>query len=352
MATNPWGVTSSQPSFETQQTQQVRPGGQTAYQQPQTFSTMQKQGIARPPAPNMYPAPSAPGAPRPTVPQQPVAPRPGSWPTQQPAPNSGLPDIMQLLMQRMGQSPQQIQSPNLQAQAPNAQNNLPNIGQGLLNAYQNQQGVYGQQGIEKLIGESLAKPSAYDSDQALATFNRLNSQLSEGFGVERQRIAEEMTRRGVGDSTIHGGRLGDVAIQQARAQSDLAGQIATQQAQQYQQDRASALQQALGYGGFQDGRQQQALGNLLGFSGMQNDFQQQQFNNQMGVNQFNAGQNQQQFQNQFAQQQNAQGVQQQNLQNLLGYGQQSFQNQMATANMNNQYQQQQLDFLMSLLGMV
>jgi hypothetical protein len=324
MSTNPWGVTRSQPDFQAQPTQQVRPGGQTAYQQPQTFSTMQRQGVARPPAPNMYPSPSAPGAPRPTVPQT-ATPRPGPAPAPQPAPNSGLPDIMQLLMQRLGQSPQQI---------PGGQNNLPNIGGGLLNAYQNQQGIYGQQGVEKLIGESLARPSAYDSDQAVETFNRLNSQLSEGFGVERQRIAEEMARRGVGDSTIHGGRLGDVAIQQARAQSDLAGQIATQQAQQYQSDRASALQQALGYGGFQDGRQQQALGNLLGYSGMQNDFQQQQ------------------FQNQFAQQQNAQGVQQQNLQNLLGYGQQSFQNQMATANMNNQYQQQQMDFLMSLLGMV
>jgi hypothetical protein len=85
------------------------------------------------------------------------------------------------------------------------------------------------------------KPSGYDSDMLMGSYKRMNAQLGEDYDVERQKIKEEMYRRGVSDSSIHGGRLGDVATDQARAQEDLAYKLLTDAAQQQSSDQQNSL---------------------------------------------------------------------------------------------------------------
>lgn len=294
MPTNPWGVNatggpvslgSGAGSLMYQQPRPAAPAPSGQQQIAQTFTQMQRQGIARPPAPQQ-PVGMVPGGtmvntaiPRPQIdPARQQQPAGGQvLPQQQPAQQQ--PNIMQMLLQRLGQP-------------------------GTIGG----NGPLGGHVVGSLL-DSLANPSAYNSDQAKATFDRLNQGLSEGFDVERQKIREEMARRGLGDSTIYGGRLGDVAIQQARAQSDLAGQIAQDQAKSYASDRANAIAQALGYNQSQQGQ------NLANFQANQGAYR------------------------------NA-------LQDLLGYGQQSFNNQVTTQQLNNDQSAQQVQFLLSLMGMV
>lgn len=126
--------------------------------------------------------------------------------------------------------------------------------------------------LSQRILDALNRPSRYDSQQAQDTFNRLNATLTQGFKTQRQLDDEEMARRGLFSSTIAQGRMGDRDIQMARAQSDLAGQIAERQASTYQTDLASAIAQAMGYG-------------------------QNQFNNQLQTAQFNSN-----LDNQYVQQ--------------------------------------------------
>jgi hypothetical protein len=94
--------------------------------------------------------------------------------------------------------------------------------------------------MQMLMGYAK-KPSGYDSDMLVGSYNRLNKQLGEDYDVQRQVIKEDMYRRGISDSTIHGGRLGDVATDQARAQEDLAYKLLTDAAQQESSDRQNSL---------------------------------------------------------------------------------------------------------------
>lgn len=116
--------------------------------------------------------------------------------------------------------------------------------------------------IEQQLMDWFGNPSAYNAPQALETYNRLNTQLSQGYDIQRQRLGEEMARRGIDASTIHGGRLSDLGSEQARAQADLAGTIATDQARTLASDRSQALAALLGYGqqGFENQLAQSQLG--------------------------------------------------------------------------------------------
>lgn len=306
-ANNPWGLNSGGDRFGSESGSAVRPPAQQVQPAP-TFSTMQKQGVARPPAPaarpmtqQMFGVPQA-GAPRQMAPMMIADNVPGMRPGGQTITSTA---------NNIPPGATSSSSPfNLEAILRNRFLSSPNAPR------YNQGSVPMQQALERLFGESLANPSRYDSDQAVATFDRLNSRLLEGADLERTKTREEMARRGLMDSTVHGGRLGDIEIQTARAQSDLASQIAEEQARTFGNDRAQAIAQAMGYGQFMTG---------LG---------QQDFLNDLAT--FNANQ----------------GVNQQNFQNLTGFGQQQFNNQVTTANLNNQYQQQQLELLLQLFGMV
>lgn len=150
------------------------------------------------------------------------------------------------------------------------------------------------QQTQNAAGQALANPSAYNAPQVQQTFEMLNRQLGQGYDVERQKINEEMAKRGIYFSSIAGGRLGDLATNQANAQRDLATQLATQAAQTYGSDRANAIQSGLNVG-------QQGFGNQLAaynanLTGAGQNFSQglQAYNANMGA----ANQN---FQNQLAQ---------------------------------------------------
>jgi hypothetical protein len=155
------------------------------------------------------------------------------------------------------------------------------MGQQLQQAYSSL-GPMAQQ-TQQAIQNQITNPSRWDSQMAQDTYGRLNQTLTEGYDVQRQQLQEEMARRGLGDSTVYGGRLGDLGVQQARSQADLAQQVLEQQANTWSQDQNSAINNATGY-------QQQQLQNLLGYG-------QQGFENQMAVN----SQNNQIDQNYWAQ---------------------------------------------------
>lgn len=286
---NPWGVTTGS-SYAGAPPRAPQPGSyfgsNAGVMLGPTFSSMQRQGQARPPAPTPYPAPApapypapapAPAAPPVSYQPRPITPPPvtvppaganpptavpGGTPLTEGAGNMGSPNILATLMQNYFHP---TQSP-----------------------------VTG--GIQQQLMSLLQKPSAYDSDQAKATFERLRQGLDEGYGVDQQKLREEMARRGLGDSTVYGGRLGDLSVQHGRDLSNLAGQITEDQAKTSATDRSNAIATALGFTNSQNANTQQSL------------------------------------------------------QNLLGYGQQSFQNQLATQNANNSQQQQAINMLLQLFG--
>lgn len=225
-----------------------------------------------------------------------------------------------------------------------------------------------QPALEQQLLAGLQNPSAYNSDVVKGTYDMLNQQLLKGYDVQRQQLNEEMARRGLSASSVAGGRLGDLASNQARAQSDLAQGLLTQQAQTYGSDRASALNAALGYGGqqFQQGlagfqanlgARGQNFQQDLAARAFAGDQQAQQVLNSLQRGQFGLQQQGQNFGQGLAGYQanlgaNAQSFGQRNqlLANLLGYGQQAFQNQLATAQVNQNYDSQMRDFLMQILG--
>jgi hypothetical protein len=141
---------------------------------------------------------------------------------------------------------------------------------GYQSAMQQQNGV--PPALRQAIASNIANPSAYGAPEAQATFDRLNAALSEKFGLQRREVDNQMARRGLYDSTTAVGALGDVAIQQSRAQADLAGQIAEQQALQAQSDRQSANAQGIQLAGMDQNQGQfdvqQELARLLGVGGL------------------------------------------------------------------------------------
>lgn len=144
------------------------------------------------------------------------------------------------------------------------------------------QGPVGGQ-LQQSVLQYLQNPSRYGSDQAMSTFNRLNTQLQEGFDTKRRRTNENLASRGLYDSTIAYGDLQDLDTQEGRAQVDLAQRIAESQAQTESSDIQRAIQTALGYGNTLYG---QEMGNRQqqwqeGVTDTQMNLQQQQYLTQL-----------------------------------------------------------------------
>lgn len=75
------------------------------------------------------------------------------------------------------------------------------------------------------LQQMLAAPSAYNADEAEATFNRLNARLDDSFALEKEALDGTMATRGLHDSTIAATELGRLGNRQAQAKADLAGQV-------------------------------------------------------------------------------------------------------------------------------
>lgn len=101
--------------------------------------------------------------------------------------------------------------------------------------------------LQQSVLQFLNQPSRYGSEQAMGTFNRLNTQLQEGFDTRRRQTNANLASRGVYDSTIAAGDLKDLDTSEGRAQVDLAARIAEQQAQTESSDIQRAIQTALGF---------------------------------------------------------------------------------------------------------
>lgn len=146
------------------------------------------------------------------------------------------------------------------------------------------------QGTRSAIDANVQNPGAYGAPQAMETFNRLNAALAEQFGVQRRALDGQSARRGIYDSSVAVGQLGDLGVQQARAQSDLAGQIAERAALSNQADRASAIGQSLQLGQMDQNQSQfdmqQELARIMGLGGL--DLQNRSLDQQ--GSQFTAGQ--------------------------------------------------------------
>lgn len=372
------------------------PYGYPSYQ-PQTFSTLQNQGVARPPQaltnyvrPTTLPSPAyAPtSAPKPNMDPGHYTPPSYTPPAQpaQPAQGTGYagPNLEQMWRDQMATARQQnFQVPgsfngyqpanydpgayHSAAGAPQAQ------GRGVFTNPTQESPV--NAGMLQQIMQGLQNPSRYGAPQAQQTFDLLNRGLTQQGSADKQRIDEDMARRGIYASTTAGGRLGDLASNLNQQRSDFATQVALDQAKNYQGDRASAIAQALGYGGQQfdqglagfnanQGAGQQAFGQQATAAQLANDFGNQQYQNNFNRDQFRLGQNAQNFGQQAQQyglnldrfnaglagQQQSWQQQLAALMGLQGFGQQSFDNQMTQAQFNNMQQQQQFNNDFQLLG--
>lgn len=412
-----------------------------SYTQPQTFSTMQAQGVARPPKPTI--APEGPGMTQgaftPAV--QPysgqVGMQPGGQqitttrPTPAPAPTPGAaqptgslpagiappanlttggtnpipsvggqPNLSQLWQQ------QYMNARQMQAPTPGTANYQPSQFQGggsvqapggpLAQAptAQGRESFTGSPGANAVGGmtqqqvmEMLQNPSRYGASEVGKAYDVLNNRLTQSGNADKQRIDEEMASRGLFASTTAGGRLGDLASNLNRQRADFATELGIDQARNFQGDRTSAINAALGYGdqrfgqdiaGFEanQGAGAQAFGQeataaqlreMFGGNNFTRQIEAGEFGENQAGNRFNAdiarnqfllnqrGQNTQagfqQFGANLDANQQAYNQRTGSIQGLQGYGQQGFENQYDTAQLNDQRQRDQQQFLLQMLGL-
>ena len=101
--------------------------------------------------------------------------------------------------------------------------------------------------LQRSLSQGLAQPSAYNTD----TFNQLRASQAANLQAEytgqKQALDEELAARGLYASSIGGGRMGDLAGQQARAMSSLDAQLLQQFATTQAADRLAAQRAAQEY---------------------------------------------------------------------------------------------------------
>lgn len=101
--------------------------------------------------------------------------------------------------------------------------------------------------LQQSILDALGNPSRFGAKEAQDMFGRLSGQIDDEYTLKGRQVDEQMAARGFYDSTMAGGQLHDLNVGRRSAKTDLAQRIAESQAQTYGQDRASAIQQALGF---------------------------------------------------------------------------------------------------------
>jgi hypothetical protein len=99
-------------------------------------------------------------------------------------------------------------------------------------------------GMLSQLQQQLAQPTRFDTQAFQQIRGAQAANLQAEYGAEQKRLDEELARRGLSASSIGGGRMGDLAGQQARALSSLDAQLLQQAAQTQAQDRLAAMQAA------------------------------------------------------------------------------------------------------------
>jgi hypothetical protein len=119
------------------------------------------------------------------------------------------------------------------------------FGQGGFGRTPQAQDLQGQ--LQRSLSQGLSQPSAYNTD----TFNQLRASQAANLQAEytgqQQALDEELAARGLYASSIGGGRMGDLAGQQARAMSSLDAQLLQQFATTQAADRLAAQRAAQEY---------------------------------------------------------------------------------------------------------
>jgi hypothetical protein len=139
---------------------------------------------------------------------------------------------------------------------------------------------------EDLLLQLLRNPSAYDDDVIKTTFSRLSGSIDDQYDQENQRIKEDMVRRGLGDSSVYGGKLQDSNVMRRSAKTDLGERILDTAAQTRAADQARAIQTGMQFGDQSFGRQQTAFQDAMQTAGFNRDESQRMFDNALRSAQF------------------------------------------------------------------
>jgi hypothetical protein len=109
-----------------------------------------------------------------------------------------------------------------------------------------QQGQQLRSQLQQRLTEFGQAPSRYDTEAFQKIRGAQASNLQAEYQGQKQELDEDLARRGLFASSIGGGRLGDLAGQQARALSSLDAQLLQQAADTQAQDRAQYMQSGQG----------------------------------------------------------------------------------------------------------
>ncbi len=109
-----------------------------------------------------------------------------------------------------------------------------------------QQGQQLRSQLQQRLTEFGQAPSRYDTESFKQIRGAQAANLQSEYGAQQKALNEDLARRGLSASSIGGGRMGDLAGQQARALSSLDAQLLQQAADTQAQDRAQLLQSGQG----------------------------------------------------------------------------------------------------------
>lgn len=99
---------------------------------------------------------------------------------------------------------------------------------------------------QSAIDAQLADPTGFNSDAVRHTFDDLSGGIDDQFDLDQGKLKEEMASRGLTDSSIGAGRLSDLTIGRRSAKTQLASQLATEQARALASGRSNAITAAAG----------------------------------------------------------------------------------------------------------
>jgi hypothetical protein len=94
--------------------------------------------------------------------------------------------------------------------------------------------------LQQQAQQLMAQPTRFDTQAFQQIRGAQSANLQAEYQAEQQRLNEDLARRGLSASSIGGGRMGDLAGQQARALSSLDANLLSQAAQTQMQDRLAA----------------------------------------------------------------------------------------------------------------
>ena len=109
-----------------------------------------------------------------------------------------------------------------------------------------QQAQQMRQNLQQQLQEFSAAPSRFDTQAFQQIRGAQAANLQAEYGAQQKALNEELARRGLSASSVGGGRMGDLAGQQARALADLDAQLLQRAAETQAQDRAQLLQAGQG----------------------------------------------------------------------------------------------------------